>query len=271
MKRAGEFKKKMAASFSGKAEVYDRRAGLQKDVAALLRERLKDQIRPGLRLLDVGCGTGLLSLPLATSGLRIHAVDMARGMVAKIRQKTAARDGVYPAIGDGEFLPYANGVFDLVLSSLTYHWIFNLPEAFREVRRVLKDGGFFSIALSGRDSLMELRAAYASALAENGGALPPLMTFPGTAEVEAAIAGPEFSEVAVESRRIVRTYPDFWEFLRSMKAIGAGNPYRGGMRSLRAKSSLEAVRNAYHAAYADSRGIRATYEIIFCSGRKASP
>lgn len=263
-----EFKRRMADSFSKKAEAYDARAGLQFEVAAMLRGRFEKYIRPGDRLLDVGCGTGLVSLPLSAEGLDVHAVDMARGMVAMIRRKRIEGGGIHPAVGDGEFLPYAPGRFDLVVSSLTYHWIWNLSEAFCEAYRVLKEGGIFSVAVSGRGSLSELRDAYTAALGNDGERLPPLVTFPRADDISAAIAAAGFGEVAVESVDIVRSYSDFWELLRAMKAIGAGNPYRSPVNSLRSKSPLEAVRNQYHARYADGRGIRATYEVLFCSGVK---
>jgi malonyl-CoA O-methyltransferase len=266
-----KFKKKMAASFSEKAVGYDRRAGLQIVVAEWMRERLKEWLRPGLRLLDVGCGTGLLSLPLRAEDIRLHAVDMAPGMVAMVKEKTVGRPNIHPAVGDGECLPYSDDAFDLVISSLTYHWILNFEEAFREAFRVLKPGGFFSIALLGRGTLAELRDAYDGAVGENGGALPPLVAFPGTDAVRAAIREAGFTAASLESQNVVRTYPDFFDLLRSIKAIGAGNPYPGGAKSLRGKSALEAVRRRYHENSSDGDGVRATYEVIFCSGEKPDP
>ena len=262
------FKKRLAESFSKKARTYDEKAKLQIEVASLLREKISSAMSVECRILDVGCGTGLLSLPLIETGSTIHAMDMAPGMISMIRQKSAGTGSVFPTLGDGEFLPYARNVFDLVISSLTYHWIWNLQEAFTETFRVLKNGGNLTLALNGKESLKELRTAYMESQDAMDVTLPPLVAFPAVDEVEAAISRAGFENIGVETMTINRSYSSFWELLRTLKEIGAGNPHPGKTKTLRTRSSLTAIQKIYNERYSKNGRIYASYEILFCRGRK---
>ena len=265
------FKKKMAYSFSRSADVYDSKATLQKEVASKLRKKIEMRFKSDDRILDVGCGTGFLSLPLLETGARIHAIDMAAGMISLIQRKTPQRRNIFLAIADGEYLPYMGQAFDMIISSLTYHWIFNLEEAFHEAFRVLKEGGGFHFALPGRESLLELRIAYSEVLNGNTAPLPPLVNFPSKEQVEDAMRQSGFRSFEITRHTITRIYPDFINFLRSMKMIGAGNPFQPQSGTLKSRTALRAIGKIYHERHSEKNGVRASYEILFCSARKPHP
>ena len=103
-------------------------------------------IRPGQRVLDLGCGTGSLALAIARVRREVDVVgvDPDRRALARATAK-AARAGASIRFDHGyaDRLPYAEATFDRVLSSFVYHHLRGEEKAamFREVRRVLRPGG----------------------------------------------------------------------------------------------------------------------------------
>jgi len=106
-------------------------------------------IKEGERVLDIGCGTGTLTIAAkrqtGPTG-EAHGIDPSAEMIGVSRQK-AAKAGVDAQFQTAvvEKLPFPDGHFDLVLSSLMLH---HLPAdvkraGFAELRRVLKPGGRF--------------------------------------------------------------------------------------------------------------------------------
>ena len=81
--------------------------------------------------------------------------------------------------GDEEWLPFAEGSFDLVVASLSLHWVNDLPGALLQIRRCLTPDGLFLAALPGLGTLQELREALAGAETElRGGLSPRVSPFP---------------------------------------------------------------------------------------------
>jgi ubiquinone/menaquinone biosynthesis C-methylase UbiE len=115
--------------------------------AAALR-RLVDQaeLAAGQRALDLGCGTGALSLiaKRACPEVEIVGLDPDPKALARARRK-AERAGLAVSFerGFGDSLPFADASFDRVLSSFMFHHLETAqkPPVLREVRRVLRPGG----------------------------------------------------------------------------------------------------------------------------------
>jgi ubiquinone/menaquinone biosynthesis C-methylase UbiE len=110
------------------------------------------KVKPGDRVLDVGCGTGNLTLTAKTyagANGAVFGIDAAPEMIAVARKK-AGRAGmdVTFEVGLIEKIPFPDATFDVVVSRLVIH---HLPEdlkrlGFAEIIRVLKPGGHFLAA-----------------------------------------------------------------------------------------------------------------------------
>lgn len=94
---------------------------------------------------DLGAGTGLLSIPLASSGLRVTAVEPARLMLSVLEENArAAGVTVTPVHAAAEDTGLPESSFDLVTLADALQWVD--PElAGAETRRILRDGGFLAV------------------------------------------------------------------------------------------------------------------------------
>jgi ubiquinone/menaquinone biosynthesis C-methylase UbiE len=109
-------------------------------VLALLAER------PPRRVLDLGCGTGLLAARLRRSlpNARIVGCDFSTGMLAHARARDGTGDWVR---GDAQRLPFRSGAFDAIVSSEAFHWFPDQSAALAECARVLAPEGRLLVAL----------------------------------------------------------------------------------------------------------------------------
>ncbi|MCI0397187.1 MAG: class I SAM-dependent methyltransferase [Chloroflexi bacterium] len=124
-----------------------------------LSRRLKDafavaDVRPGMRLLDVGCGRGEIVRHCLRLGIEAYGIDysevatlMTRDVIHQERESNQGRGVAGVCRGDAKRLPFPNGAFDRVLMfdvvEHLYPW--ELHQAMLEVRRVLKPDGRFIV------------------------------------------------------------------------------------------------------------------------------
>ena len=104
-------------------------------------------IAPGLRVLDVACGTGNLAIPAARAGAAVTGVDIAPNLVEQARARAVA-EGVRAQFdeGDAEELPYKEGSFDLVLSMFGAMFAPRPEKVAAELTRVCRPGGHIVMA-----------------------------------------------------------------------------------------------------------------------------
>ena len=91
---------------------------------------------------DVGAGTGIAARALAGRGATVTAVEPGLDALRVLRSRSTSR--VRPVVGDGNALPLADGLFDLVSYAQSFHWTDpqrSVPEAFR----VLKPGAVLAL------------------------------------------------------------------------------------------------------------------------------
>lgn len=123
------------------AENYDQQPFLREDNRRRVRNLLEKlaQSTPAGRLLDVGCGTGLV-LDLAHDLFKqLDGIDITEEMLARVKPRLNVRTQRASA----ERIPFPDGVFDVVTAYSVLHHIEDLGQVFHEVRRTLKPGGVF--------------------------------------------------------------------------------------------------------------------------------
>ena len=110
---------------------------------------LLPHLRPGLRVLDFGCGPGTIAVGLAKAVApgELHGVDMEESQVALARSvaEAAGRSGnTHFRVGDVTALPYADGFFDVAHCHNVLMHVPDTAAVLAEIRRVLKPGGLIA-------------------------------------------------------------------------------------------------------------------------------
>jgi ubiquinone/menaquinone biosynthesis C-methylase UbiE len=113
--------------------------------AAEFMERLP--LRPGLRVLDLACGTGNLAVLAARAGCSTSGLDIASNLIAQARSRAAVHGlAIEFTEGDAESLPYPPASFDLVISMFGVMFAPRPDQAAAEFLRVCRPGGTIALA-----------------------------------------------------------------------------------------------------------------------------
>lgn len=133
-----------------------RRSTLGRITDALEERLLIDRIGPvrGVRILDVGCGDGVLATRLAQGGARVAGLDTSADMIAAARRRAKAAGVEIDLVeGDAGGHPFPAGHYDCVVSVATLCFVDDPRSTIREMTRVLKPGGRLFLGELGRWNL----------------------------------------------------------------------------------------------------------------------
>jgi len=104
-------------------------------------------IQPGMKILDVACGTGNLAIPAARAGAKVTGLDIAPNLLEQARARAAEEQfDITFDEGDAEQLPYADGSFDLVMSMFGAMFAPRPERVAAELIRVCRSGGVIAMA-----------------------------------------------------------------------------------------------------------------------------
>ncbi len=120
----------------------------------------------GERILDLGCGDGVLTEKLAAAGAEVVGIDADPAMVAAAQAK-----GLDARLGDGRRLGFDDG-FDAVFSNAALHWMGEPAPVVTGVLRALKPGGRFVGEFGGHGNIAAIRVAVRAVLTARGYRVP---------------------------------------------------------------------------------------------------
>lgn len=161
------------------AQTYARNGRFVADFGAAVVDWLAPQ--RGERILDLGCGDGVLTQQIAASGAHVFGVDASENLAAAAREL-----GIEVRVIDAHALQFDNE-FDAVFSNAALHWMKRDPAAVvAGVHRALKPGGRFVAEMGAAGNVASIRGAIYDALSRRG--------------IEAVALDPWYFPTAVEYR-----------------------------------------------------------------------
>jgi ubiquinone/menaquinone biosynthesis C-methylase UbiE len=146
------FKAAVEKNFDQSADVYDRFEERHHLFETLTKRQL-ELIEPSkpMRILDVGCGTGISTLALhqaiSVQASNIYAIDISERMLLRARERCKSMPGVYFIQGDAENLSsYFNESFDAIFYTASVFLLPGFAESLRQACNLLVPGGVLSIS-----------------------------------------------------------------------------------------------------------------------------
>ena len=231
-----------------------------RDAAERLLDRLDDTTRRFTHALDVG-GRGVVAPLLRARGIDVVSCDLSPRM--------AALNGPPCVAADEEALPFAPDSFDLVVASLSLHWINDLPGALIQLRRAMRPDGLLLASLPALGTLAELRAALLEAEgALQGGASPRVSPFPDLRDLGSLLQRAGFALPVADVEEIKLLYADPFALLRDLRAAGESNAVR--LRNRRAPPA-ELFPMAFGALPARDGRVPATLRFAVMTGWSPGP
>ncbi|CZT45983.1 hypothetical protein WAI453_009910 [Rhynchosporium graminicola] len=264
---------------------------LKDEVAMRLSERLLDINRHFDHVLDLGANSCNLaraltfpdpypdstkeSEPISSRLSKLTAVDSSRS--------TLYRDSDLPfnqeinltreVLDDEERLPFEANTFDAVLSSLSMHWINDLPSLLAQINHILKPDAPFVAAMFGGDTLYELRTSLQLADQERrGGVSPHVSPLADVRDMGGLLQKAGFKMLTVDVDDIVVDYPDSFALMQDLQAMGESNAVLQREAGPIKRDVLLANEGIYRELHGNKDGsLPATFRMIYMIGWKEGP
>ncbi|RAL68045.1 hypothetical protein DID88_008768 [Monilinia fructigena] len=265
---------------------------LKDEVAMRLSERLLDINRHFDHVLDLGANSCNIaraltlpdpdinpskptSPPLSSRITRLTSADSSRNMLYRDEDLPFNKEInlTREVLDDEERLPYEAGTFDAVLSSLSMHWINDLPSLLAQINNILKPDAPFMAAMFGGDTLFELRTSLQLADTERrGGVSPHVSPLADVRDIGGLLQKAGFKMLTVDVDDIIIDFPDTFALMQDLQRMGESNAILGREAGAIKRDVLLANEGIYRELHGNEEGtIPATFRMIYMIGWKEGP
>uniref|UniRef100_A0A8I5TWS9 Arginine-hydroxylase NDUFAF5, mitochondrial n=2 Tax=Pongo TaxID=9599 RepID=A0A8I5TWS9_PONAB len=191
---------------------------LKEEVGSRIADRVYDIPRNFPLALDLGCGRGYIAQYLNKETIgKFFQADIAENA---LKNSLETEIPTVSVLADEEFLPFRENTFDLVVSSLSLHWVNDLPRALEQIHYILKPDGVFIGAMFGGDTLYELRCSLQLAETEReGGFSPHISPFTAVNDLGHLLGRAGFNTLTVDTDEIQVNYPGMFELMEDLQEM----------------------------------------------------
>jgi malonyl-CoA O-methyltransferase len=251
--------------FSASASTYEENARFQKKVAQELIKHIPHDSDSDF-LLEIGCGTGLLTRLLYEHfpKSQIYALDQSPSMIAENQTQFSSPVNLSWHVAD--ICNFKSLIqFPLVVSNCALHWLESLEEGFQNIYNLTQPRGKLVISIMIDGTLTELHETRKKIAPHK----IPLGRLPQTNEVLNSLKKTHFNIHQAEEKVYTMYYSSARSFLRILHDTGVtGGSISQAHQSLN-RTELNRLMESYETTYhSDGQGVRATYHTLFVVAEK---
>lgn len=266
---------------------------LRDEVAVRLCDRLLDIKRSFPKALDFGANACNIAKiltrpnpdlvsdkkttePIATRVGEITCTDTSPGMLYRDQGEPFNQEMkiTREVLKNAEYLPYEPETFDLVMSSMSLHWINDLPSVLTQINTILKQDAPFIAAMMGGDTLFELRGSLQLAEQERlGGIGTHISPLADVRDVGNLLTRAGFKLLTVDVDDIIVEYPNIFALMTDLQSMGEANAALRRDAGAIGRDTLLATEAIYRELYGEKQEdgsvtIPATFRTIYMIGWK---
>ncbi|XP_064623514.1 arginine-hydroxylase NDUFAF5, mitochondrial-like isoform X2 [Lineus longissimus] len=249
-------------------EVYDY---IKEEMGYRMYDRICDIKRKFNVAVDLGCGRGQVSKHILEENVgTLYMCDHAEHVLEQA--VTSPEVPTHKLCVDEEFLPFNHNSLDLLFSSLSLHWVNDLPGTFKQIHNSLKPDGAFIGSMFGGETLFELRVSLQLAeLEREGGFAPHISPFTDNTDLGSLLNRAGFTLLTIDVDELVVNYPSMYELMWDLKGMGESNCAWNRKLHLSRDTTLAAAA-IYKDMYGNEDGsVPATFHILHFIGWKPDP
>ncbi|KAI1723959.1 ALG3 protein domain-containing protein [Ditylenchus destructor] len=222
--------------------------------------------------LDLGCGAGHIGPHLIKENVgTLMQCDMSEQMVRRSRGAPEDELPTLRVVADEELVPFRPESIDLILTSLSAHWINDLPGWFRRCLTVLRPDGCMIGALFSGETLYEMRVSLQLAEMERlGGMGAHISPFVEPQDIAGLMTAAGFSMVTLDVDEIEVGYPNMFALMYDLQGMAESNANMKRSGNLK-REVLIAADCIYKSMYAKEDKYPATFQFISVIGWRPGP
>ncbi|HOO51457.1 MAG TPA: class I SAM-dependent methyltransferase [Alphaproteobacteria bacterium] len=203
------------------------------------------------------------------SSCALLSLDPSEDFLRTLEERKTKYD-IFPdlSLSDEETFSLPDNHYDAIISFFELHKINDLPGWLIQIRRTLKEDGFFMACLAGETTLFQLRQSLLAAeMNISGGASPRIMPFISKQQMAALMQRAGFSLPVVDSENVTATYESIFTLMKDLRLMGETSALKERVKTFTSPRLFFEASEIYAQRFAEQDGrLPATFDITFVIG-----